>query len=89
MNIGMAIYNRLKVLIAEKELREKRKLTYRTIAEETGLSIGTLTVYMTQRVNRFDGSTIETLCDYFGVQPGDLLIYTANPPQPKQKAARR
>ena len=80
--LDMTIYNRIKVLIAEKELREKRKLTYRVIAEETGIPISTLTEYMTQRISRFDGPTLERLCDYFKVQPGDILIYTAEPPQP-------
>jgi putative transcriptional regulator len=77
----MTIYNRLKVLIAEKELREKRKLTYRVISLETGIPISTLTDYMTQRISRFDGPTLEKLCDYFGAQPGDILIYSQEPPE--------
>ena len=85
MFFDMAIYNRLKILIAEKEFRENRKLTYRTVAEETGLSIGTLTVYMTQRVNRFDSSTLQTFCKYFDCQPGDILTYSENPPPTKDK----
>ena len=79
--LDMTIYNRIKVLIAEKELREKRKLTYRVIADETGIPVSTLTEYMTQRISRFDGSTLEKLCEYFSVQPGDILIYTKNPPE--------
>jgi len=78
--IDMAIYNRLKVLIAEKEIRERRKLTYRIIAHETGISLSILTGYVTQRVNRFDGSTLERLCNYFACQPGDILTYADNPP---------
>jgi DNA-binding Xre family transcriptional regulator len=62
MLADMAIQNRLKVLLAEKELREGRKLTYRLVSKETGLAIDTLTAYMTQKVNRFDRSTLETLC---------------------------
>ena len=82
----MAIQNRLKVLLAEKELRENRKLTYRTVAKETGLAIDTLTAYMTQRVNRFDKSTLETLCNYLGCDVGDLLKYSADQQEePKTK----
>jgi putative transcriptional regulator len=77
---NMAIYNRLKILIAEKEFREKRKLTYRTIAKETGISTSTLTKYMGQEVKSFDTATLETLCNYFGIQPGDLLIHSQEPP---------
>jgi putative transcriptional regulator len=91
MSNDMAIQNRLKVLLAEKELRENRKLTYRTVAAETGLAIDTLTAYMTQRVNRFDKSTLETLCDYLYCDVGDLLSYSKDedtdeaPPAKKKK----
>lgn len=76
--IEMAIQNRLKILLAQKELRENRKLTYRSVARETGLAIDTITAYMTQRVNRFDKSTLETLCKYLDCNVGDLLNYTAD-----------
>jgi len=89
MLLDMTIQNRLKVLLAEKELRENRKLTYRTVAKETGLAIGTLTAYMTQNVNRFDKSTLETLCQYLSCNVGDLLNYSPDDPQPKQKTARK
>ena len=79
----MAIYNRMKILIAQKEFKEKRKLTYRVIAEETGLSIGTITSYLTQRAGRFDAPTLEKLCNYFDCQPGDLLTYSETPPKEK------
>jgi putative transcriptional regulator len=76
-------------LLAEKELRENRKLTYRLVAKETGLAIDTLTAYMTQRVNRFDKSTLETLCKYLSCDVGDLLKYTDDSPEPKKKTARK
>ena len=82
--IDMTIYNRLKILIAEKEFREKRKLTYRTISEETGISTTTLTLYMRQGVGAFDTGTLETLCNYLNCQPGDLIIYTDSPPVVKK-----
>jgi len=80
----MAIQNRLKILLAEKEYREGRKLTYRTVAKETGLAIDTLTAYMTQRVNRFDRSTLETFCKYLSCDVGDILKYSPDDPEPKQ-----
>jgi putative transcriptional regulator len=85
MLLDRAIQNRLKVLLAEKELRENRKLTYRTVAKETGLAIDTLTAYMKQRVNCFDKSTLETLCQYLSCDVGDLLKYSADDPKPNQK----
>lgn len=71
----MVLKNRVKILIAEKEIKEGRKLTYRTIAKETGISTSTLTAYVNQKINRFDTPTIEALCKYFSCQPGDLLEY--------------
>ena len=78
----MAVYNRLKILIAEKEYRDKRKLTYRTIALETGISTATLTLYMRQGVKSFDTETIEKLCTYLECQPGDLITHTKSAPTP-------
>jgi putative transcriptional regulator len=85
----MAIQNRLKILLAEKELRESRKLTYRLVAKETGLAIDTLTAYMTQRVNRFDKSTLETLCTYLGCDVGDLLKFSADPPADSPRTRKK
>lgn len=86
MLTDMAIYNKLKILIAEKEFREGRKLTYRTISKETGISTTTLTKYINQG-GGIDPGTLEKLCKYFDCQPGDLLVYSAD--QPKQKTARK
>jgi putative transcriptional regulator len=73
--LDMPIQNRLKILIAEKELREQRKLSYRTVEKESNVPLSVLAGYANQRVNRFDGETLEKLCRYFDCQPGDLLIY--------------
>ncbi|MBN2149518.1 MAG: helix-turn-helix domain-containing protein [Anaerolineales bacterium] len=83
----MAIYNRLKILIAEKELRENRKLPYRVIAQEIGVSTSTITQYVTQKVTRFDVPTLEAFCMYFECQPGDLLIWDKNDPWVKAMLA--
>lgn len=89
---NMAIYNKLNILLAEKEFNEKRKLTYRTISEETGISTTTLTKYIKQG-GGIDPGTLEKLCAYLACQPGDLLVYSEDPPpspkQPKKKASRK
>ena len=88
LNINMAIYNRLEILIAEKAFRENRKLTYRTIAKETGISPTTLTLYMKQGVGAFDTGTLESLCKYLDCQPGDLIVYTKDQPD-KSKSNKK
>ena len=90
MILDMAIYNKLKIKIAEKEFAENRKLTYRTISKETGISTTTLTKYINQG-GGIDPGTLEKLCEYFDCQPGDLLVYSSDSPadHPKQKTARK
>lgn len=87
----MPIYNKLKMLIAQKEAVEGKKLSYRTVAQDAGIPLSVLTEYTGQRVKRYDVNTLEKLCKYFGVQPGDLLGWTDAPPQdnPKTKTARK
>jgi putative transcriptional regulator len=71
----MPIKNRLKILIAEKELKENRKLTLRTIAQETGVSTNSLTAYNNQDVERFDASVLIAFCTYFNCDVGDILFF--------------
>jgi putative transcriptional regulator len=91
LNTTMAIYNRLKILIAEKEFREGRKWPYRAIAKETGISPTTLTKYINLG-GGIDAGTLEKLCEFLDCQPGDLLVYSADGPdtiKPKTKSARK
>lgn len=78
------IQNNFKVLVAQKEMREKRRLTYRVIADETDLSTNTLTSYASQEVKRFDAPTLETFCKYFDCTIGDLLEYIPDPEIPPE-----
>jgi putative transcriptional regulator len=83
--LTMAIYNRLKILIAEKEFRDGVKLPYRTIAKATGISPTTLTKYINQG-GGIDAGTLEKLCRFLECQPGDLLVFSPDPPDtPKTK----
>lgn len=86
--LDMAIYNKLKILIAEKELRENRKLSYRMVADEANIPVSVLSLYTAQKVKRFDSETLQKLCRYFGIQPGELLVFSDDPPAPKKKASR-
>ena len=70
----MYIQTRLKILIAEKSLREGRKLPYHVIAEETGLNPNTLVDYANSRATRFDERVLITLCQYFACALSDLLV---------------
>jgi DNA-binding Xre family transcriptional regulator len=71
------IQSKVNVLRVHKENREGRKLPYRVIAQETGLSPGVLVRLMNSDFERVDRATLDTLCRYFGVGVGAVLEYTA------------
>ena len=77
---GKMIYSTLKQLIAKKEIEERRKISYRTISAETGISTGTLVRLCDfQGIKKIEANTIETLCRYFRCDVGDLLKFFDDP----------
>ncbi len=78
------VRSRLKVLIAERNLDRLREgkpvLTIRGIGAATGLSVATITGLTAGRAGRIDFDTLDTLCSYFHIQPGDLLEYLPGEP---------
>jgi putative transcriptional regulator len=72
------IKSRLRVLIAQEEALSGSKLTYGTLAEQTGLSKDTINRLANNDTKRIDFSTLNALCVRFGCQPGDVLIYIAD-----------
>lgn len=78
------IRSRLKRLRVDKEEAEGRKLTYKVITEETGLSEGVL-VRLMGTFDRVDVGTLDTLCRYFAVGVGDVLEYVPDAPTKAQE----
>jgi len=69
------IVNRLGELKEQKEQREKRTISWNEIANTTGIAYTTLLRWKNNNVDRFDEPMLVKLCEYFGVQPGDILKY--------------
>lgn len=69
------INNRFGILLAEKRIREKRRIAISEVAKDTGVSRQSLQAWENNAVNRFDVSVIDALCRYFNVKPGDLFEY--------------
>ena len=67
------VRTRLRILHAEKETREKRSITIRQMAEETGLSTRTIQDLRLERAQGIQFATLSTLCKYFGCKIGDVL----------------
>jgi len=64
------MFCRLAVLMAEKD----PQLSQRQLAIDTGLSPTTVHKLFTNKFERVDTNTVETLCDYFNKEVGDLFV---------------
>ncbi len=87
-NGGMkTVQSRLKVLVAEKELRERRRIGLRVIARETGASLPTIQRLMNNTIKRIPIEDLGALCRWLECEVGDMLYMAedisdkwANPP---------
>ena len=73
--MGMTINNRFGVLLAEKRVKERRKISLAEIASETGVPRQTLYAWENNTVTRFDSHVMDALCKYFDCKIGDLFQY--------------
>lgn len=71
------IRNRLNLLVAQKEERERRQIPLTQITEETGITTKTLSLWARNKITRFDAATLVTLCEWVPCTVGELL-YLAN-----------
>ncbi len=78
--------SRLKIVVAERELRERRQLGIRTIATESGASISTVQRLLNNTIRRVPLDDLGALCTYFNCEVGDILRADDNATQ--QPAAR-
>lgn len=67
------IRNRFGVLLAEKRMNERRKISLLEVSEKTSLPYRTLHAWSLNKVQRFDAHVIKKICDYFNVELGDLI----------------
>lgn len=64
------MFCRLAVLMAEKD----PQLSQRQLAKETGLSPTTINKLFTNKFDRIDVNTVETLCAYFNTEVGEIFV---------------
>ena len=65
---------RLRELMAQKGRLDGRRVTYDDIYKATGIFSSTLSRLAAGRAKRVDLAVLERLCEYFGCEPGDLLV---------------
>jgi len=80
------IINRLRILVAEKEVRDRRQYSLRDIASQTGLSINTVAGYLRGDTTNFYGNVLIAFCDWLDCQPGDILVLEDDATPKKQTA---
>ena len=73
----MTIYNRFLTLLAEKGIRENRRISIAEVSRETGITRSTLQGWANNTISRFDAPVIEALCLYFDCEPGNLIERTS------------
>lgn len=69
------VRSRLKELIALKERAEGRVITNTEIAENTGIELHAVARWMKPtEIKRIESRVVKALCNYLGVEIGDLLF---------------
>jgi DNA-binding Xre family transcriptional regulator len=69
------ITSRFKVLLAEKELRDKRGYTMRDVASATKVSIYTITALANNTLREFPIEALSAVCGFLGCTTGELLVF--------------
>ncbi len=64
----------LRVLTAQKSQRERRRISLRTVAEETGITRYTVYALANDQLREYPKDVLEKLCNYFDCTVGDLLL---------------
>lgn len=67
--------SRLRILIAEKELRERRTLGIRIITDESGASRSTVERLLNNTMRRVPLDDLAKICHYLNCEVGDILRY--------------
>lgn len=65
----MAIIVNLDVVMA------KRKMSLNELSEKVGLTLSNLSILKTGKAKAIRFSTLETICNVLGCQPGEILEY--------------
>lgn len=69
------VISRLEEIKQEKEQREGRNITWEEVAENAGIAYTTMLRWAKGQLDRYDKKALAKLCEYFEVQPGDILKY--------------
>jgi len=72
---------RLTELTADMAFRERRVVTLAEIAKATGIHRATLSKMANHPGANIGSEVIDKLCQFFGCQPGELMVYVPDSSQ--------
>jgi putative transcriptional regulator len=65
--------NNLTILLAQKARKERRRITLRRVAEETGINKYTIYAIANDTIKEYSKEAVVKLCGYLDCDVGDLL----------------
>lgn len=71
----MTVNIRFAILLAEKQIKERRNISLAEVAEKTGVSRKTLYAWQNNTITRVDLPVLSAICEYFNVMPADLMEF--------------
>ena len=83
--MNVTVNNKFAVLLAEKRVKERRNSPLSEVAESTGISRQALYKWENNSIERFETRVINALCQYFGIEPGELFQYVPDEAPAKKK----
>lgn len=69
----------LSILMGQKSQRESRRVTLRTVSDETGISRHTIYKMADNTIKEYPKTAIVRLCDYFSCDLHELLTLVDEP----------
>jgi putative transcriptional regulator len=69
------IVNHFRILLAQKATKQQQNIALMDVQRETGIAWSTLNSWANNQVTRYDAPVIQALCEYFGCQVGELLVF--------------
>jgi putative transcriptional regulator len=70
----LVVESNLRVLVAEKEQRERRTIGIRVIAEESGASRSTVERLLSNTIKRVPLDGLGAICRWLPAAPADVLV---------------
>jgi putative transcriptional regulator len=83
------VNSHLRILVAEKELRERRRLPLRVIVAESGASRSAVQRLLNNTIRNVPLDDLAALCEWLPAEPGDILRLEPAPSSDAQRATRR